>query len=257
MPRARRRREQEEERHSEDRPPHRSTVSAVGGRLKPEHLGVEAARLPSARRGCPPRRRAVAQHVDAVGLADAGEPVRDQQHRAVLRTARASRRRARARPGSSAAVGSSRITNGASRKNGRASATRCHWPPERSVPPANAGPRIVVVAVGQRLEVASARRDRARGLVDGVVVVEVLPAAEGDVVARRQQVAGEVLEARPRWRARRFQRRGRRPDRARTGRRAAWRASSCPSRSRRRARRPRPARRASTRRAARARRPLG
>jgi hypothetical protein len=44
---------------------------------------------------------------------------------------------------SSAAVGSSRITNGASRKNSRASATFCHCPSDRSTPPRNTGPSWV------------------------------------------------------------------------------------------------------------------
>ena len=45
--------------------------------------------------------------------------------------------------GSRAAVGSSKITNGASRKNARANATRCHCPTDRSDPPSNSGPSTV------------------------------------------------------------------------------------------------------------------
>ena len=39
--------------------------------------------------------------------------------------------------------GSPRITSGASRKNVRASATRCHCPVDRSVPSINVGPSSV------------------------------------------------------------------------------------------------------------------
>jgi hypothetical protein len=45
--------------------------------------------------------------------------------------------------GSRAAVGSSKITNGAWRKNARASATRCHCPIDGSDPLSNSGPTAV------------------------------------------------------------------------------------------------------------------
>jgi hypothetical protein len=45
---------------------------------------------------------------------------------------------------SRAAVGSSRMMKGASRKNALAMATRCHWPTDSSLPPSNSGPSTVL-----------------------------------------------------------------------------------------------------------------
>jgi hypothetical protein len=58
--------------------------------------------------------------------------------------------------GSRAAVGSSKITNGARRKNARPNATRYHCPTDRSDPPSNSGPRMVSYPFGSALRNPSA-----------------------------------------------------------------------------------------------------
>lgn len=45
-------------------------------------------------------------------------------------------------------VGSSRIRRGASLKNARASASFCHWPPERSMPFSNILPTVCLYFLG-------------------------------------------------------------------------------------------------------------
>jgi hypothetical protein len=68
---------------------------------------------------------------------------------------------------SSAAVGSSRMSNCASRIYARASATFCHSPPERSTPPSNRFPSIWSYRPASRWATLSARLRSAAVLIAG------------------------------------------------------------------------------------------
>src|SRR4051794_27071266 len=94
---------------------------------------------------------------------------------------------------SSAAVGSSRITNGASRKNSRARATFCHCPSDEVDPADELRAELRPVAVAQAAQILVDAGPAGRA-VHRVVVGVALGAAERDVVARRQRVTDEVLE---------------------------------------------------------------
>ena len=74
----------------------------------------------------------------------------------------------------------------------RASATRCHWPPERSTPPGRAGSHHVARPAGRcarGLQAAAARGGLHRRPVPAGAEI-----AQGDVLAQRQAVAPQVLE---------------------------------------------------------------
>src|SRR3989440_7152288 len=94
---------------------------------------------------------------------------------------------------SSAAVGSSRMTRGASRKNARASAMRCHWPIETSFPPMKYGPRTVSYVSGHALTKESAPARSADRMIDPQIL-EVLDATEPDVLPHREHEPREVLK---------------------------------------------------------------
>ena len=83
---------------------------------------------------------AVLEHADAVGVPDGREAVRDEDRGARRGVAASMRSKISASPRtSSCAVGSSSSTTpapGRTAHSARASATRCHCPPDRSVPPA-------------------------------------------------------------------------------------------------------------------------
>ena len=159
-------------------------------------------------------------------------------------------RTARLGSGSREAVGSSRITNGASRKKARARATRCHCPTDRSVPPRNSRAKQGVVPARKGVE--ELVRARASAAAAIAAWSSSRSASPSPMLSAAELVPDEVLEDHRDAPAHR------RPGRVAVqpsqgsaplggrGRRGAWPASSCPSRSHPRGRRPRRRRSAST-----------
>src|SRR4030095_1758058 len=94
---------------------------------------------------------------------------------------------------SRAAVGSSRMMNGASRKNALARATRCHWPTDSSLPPWNSGPSTVSYPLGRGGQEVCGAAVQGRP-PDALEVADALVAAHADVLRGRQGVVQEVLE---------------------------------------------------------------
>ena len=102
---------------------------------------------------------AVLEDADPIGVADGREPVGHEDRRAVTGWRRGPARRSRPRParraGRSARRGARRPAPSRTAHRARARATRCHCPPERSVPPG------YPLASG-RVEVGEVRRRRPR-----------------------------------------------------------------------------------------------
>jgi hypothetical protein len=94
--------------------------------------------------------------------------------------------------GSSAAVGSSRITSGASRRKARASATRCHCPTERSRPSAFSQDSTVRYPCGNPSRKPAAPARGAAALAAGSSSAD--SGSPSDALQRGQLVAHEVLE---------------------------------------------------------------